>query len=183
MRGAQLSQTPFDLLIDIERRGRARARGLPVDEMVREKWIGITFSVRGNSLVAPLQAVSEVITPPGVVSVPGVKPWVLGIANMRGALLPIIDLAGFLFGENLASDVRTRRILVIECAEHSSGVLVDAVAGLKHFWADERSEELPALDPELKPYIGYAYLSGEHRYALFDFASLTRSKPFLEVAA
>ncbi|MBA2409221.1 MAG: chemotaxis protein CheW, partial [Gammaproteobacteria bacterium] len=43
-------------------------------------------------LVTPLLAVAEIITPPTVASVPGVKPWVMGIANMRGTLLPIMQI-------------------------------------------------------------------------------------------
>nr|MBA2408319.1 chemotaxis protein CheW [Gammaproteobacteria bacterium] len=48
------------------------------------------FRIRRNPLVTPLLAVAEIITPPTVASVPGVKPWVMGIANMRGTLLPIM---------------------------------------------------------------------------------------------
>jgi twitching motility protein PilI len=181
--GANLSQAPFELLLDIERRSRSRARGFPAPEQVREEWKGVAFRLRANALVAPLQAIIEIVTPPSMASVPGVKPWVLGIANMRGTLLPIIDLQIFLFGHHSAVDLRTRRVLVVHCAGHASGLLVDAVLGLKRFWVDERSEQLPALSPELWPYTKYTYESGHERYALFNLSALVESEPFLEVAA
>jgi twitching motility protein PilI len=180
--GACLSHTAFELLLDIERRSRARAGGLPVQEEVREEWGGIAFSIAGNVLVAALEAVAEIATPPGIANVPGVKPWVLGIANMRGTLLPIVDLQGFLFGRNLSTDVRAGRVLVVECGGHASGLLVDAVAGLKRFWVDERSEDLPTLDPEFRPYVRYAYRSGGEPYALFNVSTLVESESFLDVA-
>lgn len=177
-----MKHAPFDLLLDIERRSRAKARGFPVQEEVREEWVGIAFKVRGNALVTPLQAVAEVVTPSGVANVPGVKPWVLGIANMRGTLLPIMDLEGFLFGKNAPSDLHTRRALVVEYAGHASGLLVDALAGRKHFWVDERSEQLPVLDREVRPYVRYAYESEGERYGLFELSTLVESHSFLDVA-
>jgi twitching motility protein PilI len=152
-------------------------------EEARQEWIGIAFRVKGNPLVAPLQTVAEIVTPSAITTVPGVKPWVLGIANIRGTLLPIMDLEGFLFGKNGSADFRTRRALVVEYGGHASGLLVDAVAGLKRFWVDERSEQLPALSPELRPYVSYAYESGDERYGLFDPSTLVESNLFLDVAA
>lgn len=176
-----MSQTPFELLVDIERRSRGRARGFPAQEAAKERWAGIAFQVKGNLLVTPLKAVAEIITPPTVINVPGVKPWVLGIANMRGMLLPIMGLQGFLFGHNLPTDFRKRRILVVKFAGHASGLLVNAVVGLKHFLAEERSEELPTLARGLSPYVKYTYRAGEQHYALFDIASLLENKAFLNV--
>jgi twitching motility protein PilI len=176
------NQRAFELLQDIERRSRARARGLPVHQEPRQEWAGIAFRVRGNSLVAPLQAVIEIVTPPSMATVPGVKPWVLGIANMRGIMLPIVDLQAFLFG-NPSTDIRTRRVLVVRCGNHASGLLVDAVLGLRRFWVDERLEEYPGLSLELWPYVQCAYVSGGSHYALFNLSALVESQSFLEVAA
>lgn len=174
--------TPFELLLDVERRSRARARGFPLQEEVREEWIGIAFQLKGNLLVAALDTVAEIITPPALANVPGVKPWVLGIANMRGTLLPIIDLQAFLFGKSVAGDLRTHRVLVVECGGHPTGLLVDAVAGMKHFWADEGSDEMPVSEPELRRFLGRAYRSGDECYALFEISRLMESELFIDVA-
>jgi twitching motility protein PilI len=174
--------TPFELLLEVERRSRARARGFPAPAAVREAWVGIAFWLKHNLLVAPLNAVTEVVTLPRTASVPGVKPWVLGIANMRGTLLPIIDLQGFFFDQAATGDFRMRRVLVVECGGHPTGLLVDAVTGMKRFWADAASDELPALDPELRRYVHCAYQSGDQHYALFDLPALLESERFVDVA-
>lgn len=174
--------TPFDLLVAIDRKSRARARGLPSLGDIREQWLGIGFSLKNNRLVVPLRAVAEIVTPPDLVSVPGVKPWVLGIANMRGNLLPVIDLQQLLFGEGTSADTRKRRVLVIEHGGHATGLIVDAVAGLRRFWADEKSQDLPALDSELRGYVTHAYPGDEGHHALFDLAALMESEAFIDVA-
>ena len=43
--------------------------------------------------------VVEILPMPQVTPVPGAQPWLLGVANIRGNLLPIVDLKQFLEGE------------------------------------------------------------------------------------
>ena len=59
-------------------------------------WQGVVFEIGGQRLVAPMGQVSEILTMPEYTSVPLVKPWMLGIANIRGRLLPLTDLSRFL---------------------------------------------------------------------------------------
>ena len=46
-------------------------------------------------LLTRMGEVSEILDPPDYTRVPGVKDWVVGIANVRGSLLPLMDLKGF----------------------------------------------------------------------------------------
>lgn len=172
---------PFELLLAIDRNSKHHAAGFPLKEEVREEWTGIAFRLREYALVAPMAAVLEVVTPLAMAQVPGVKPWVLGVANMRGILLPIMDLQGFLYGANTSSDPASQRVLVIRHERVSVGLLVDAVLGLKHFFADERSRELPELDLELSLYVRSSFSNGAERYAVFDIAKLVKSEPFMDV--
>ena len=59
-------------------------------------WQGVVFEIGGQRLVAPMGQVSEVLSMPEYTSLPLVKPWMLGIANIRGRLLPLTDLSHFL---------------------------------------------------------------------------------------
>lgn len=177
-----MSQSPFELLLDIDRKSRARAKAFPSRHEAVREWVGIVFRIRRNPLVTPLLAVAEIITPPTLASVPGVKPWVLGIANMRGTLLPIMDMQGFLYRGNEMADLRMRRVLVVALGGHWAGLLVDAVVGLKRFRVDARSEQLPPLDPEVKPFVTYSYQLGETHYALMNVSALVEDRSFLDVA-
>ena len=82
------SQTPFQLLFEIDQRCRALAAGLPAQQQVVQSWSGIGFRMGERLFVAPMGEVSEVLHEPRYTSLPGVKSWVKGVANVRGRLLP-----------------------------------------------------------------------------------------------
>ena len=50
-------------------------------------------------LLAKMDDVSEILPPPETIRVPGVTHWVNGLANIRGSLMPILDMNGFLYGQ------------------------------------------------------------------------------------
>lgn len=174
--------SPFELLLDIDAKSRQHASGFPAVEESAQEWVGIAFELRGSRLLAPMTAVTEVVAPPKVAHIPGVKPWVTGIANLRGTLLPIMDLQGFIFGANVLKDTRNQRVLVISQSGVGAGLLVDSVLGLKHFWTDDEVEEVPSMDDELKGFTEAAYRRMNEHYAVFSVAKLIQSEPFLDVA-
>lgn len=85
-------QTPFQLLVDIDQRCRRLAAGLPAQQEAVQSWSGIGFRMGGRFFVAPMGEVGEVLHEPRYTQLPGVKTWVKGVANVRGRLLPIMDL-------------------------------------------------------------------------------------------
>lgn len=180
---AEISLTPFEQLRAIERKCQSQAAGLPAQEETKEQWTGVLFRLRGNDLLAPMSDVSEIVSLPEVARVPGVKPWVMGVANMRGSLLPVMDLTGFLYGEPSNADAKTRRLIVLKNEGVFAGLLVDAILGMKHFWVDEQDESPPILDAELDEYIDGSYSRLGERYAIFSLSRLADSEAFMNVAA
>lgn len=179
---ALATESPFERLAALEAKCRANAAGLPAQEETREEWTGVLFRLRGRELLAPMGQVTEVVSLPELARVPGVKPWVLGLANMRGNLLPVMDLQGFVYGEASTADPKTRRLLVIDQKGVYAGLLVDAVLGMKHFWKDEQTEEVPGLDENLRPFVEGAFSRLGECYAVFSPARLAESPAFLDVA-
>ena len=179
---AEINQTPFDLLRAMDQRCRSRAAGLPRMEDAREEWTGVLFRLHGVDLLAPMDEVAEIVSVTSVASVPGVKPWVLGLANMRGNLLPVMDLQAFLYGEKPVSDPSTRRLLVVNHEGVLAGLVIDNVLGMRHFWRDEIAEELPQMDERVAPFVQYSFSRlGEH-YGVFSPFRLAESEGFMDVA-
>lgn len=121
-------QTPFQLLVDIDQRCRRLAAGLPAQQEAVQSWSGIGFRMGGRFFVAPMGEVGEVLHEPRYTQLPGVKTWVKGVANVRGRLLPIMDLCGFL-GTELSSLRKQRRVLVVDtwtCSPASSSMRCSA---------------------------------------------------------
>jgi twitching motility protein PilI len=183
MAEAAVTATPFDLLLDIERKSQRHAAGLPAQTGEKQDWTGILFRLKGTELLAPMEQVAEIVSMPDVARVPGVKPWVLGIANMRGNLLPVADLQGYLYGENVpSSEWKQGSLLVLRQGDMYAGLLVDAVLGMKHYWREDQVEELPALDAALRPYVETSFSRmGEH-YGVFALGKLAASEEFMNVS-
>jgi twitching motility protein PilI len=127
--GAEL----FRLLADMEARSRGRSAGLPQQQAQEEAWEAVVFSVGDTRLVvAPGEVVEILNFPSGVSQVPGAKPWMRGIANIRGNILPIIDLQAFLGGP-LTASTRRSRVLVFNQGEGLVGLLVGEMVGMRRF--------------------------------------------------
>lgn len=176
-----LARTPLDWLAHIEQLCFRNAHGLPHQHDNEEQWLGIGFTVGHLHLVAPLGEVAEILTPLPLSKVPRTKPWLCGIANVRGNLMPIMDLQAYL-RDRLAMSQRRSRILVINHNGVYSGVVVDAVLGLKHFRHDQRCEEIPGDDERIRAYMRHGFrASGEH-WGVFSMHALAETPQFLQAA-
>ncbi len=178
---AALPQQPFALLRDIESRSRTNAIGLPQQVEVRRTWSGIGFKVNGIRLVAAVSDIDEILDYPSMTRVPGAMPWVRGLANIRGTLLPILDLNGFVEGDVTTSG-RDTRVLAVHHGDIFAGLVVDEVIGLRHFFDEERTEQLPDVSSEMRKYLTGAYRQGNAHWAVFSMQRLAGSNRFLQVA-
>ncbi|MFJ2688884.1 chemotaxis protein CheW [Pseudomonas sp. NPDC087336] len=173
------SLTAFELLLQIDRRCRLLAADLPSQPTRQDSWSGIGFRLGEHWYVAPMGEVGEVLHEPRFTLVPGVKPWVKGVANLRGRLLPIMDLAGF-FGHETSAARKQRRVLVVEHEDVFAGLLVDEVVGLQHFARDS----LEPADHSNGPIS--AFIEGrfqrEQSWQVFSLFALARSQGFMNVA-
>jgi twitching motility protein PilI len=170
------------LIAALDEQYRGLETSLPNEVAPVAIWAGVLFRVRRQSFLAPLGQIIEVLEPPAeITELPGTKPWVLGVANNRGTLLPIFDLPALAYGET-SSRRDTDRILVVRQDEPPCGLLVSAAIGIRHFEAGkQRPEPPPGLDI-LAPFVEAAYqLDGEPIPVL----SLDRlmSDPLLSAAA
>ena len=146
----ELRERPFELLKELERRSRIAASGRGQESGQQEEWVGVGFRVGRTRFVAARQEVREVLTWPGVTPLPGAKPWLLGLANVRGQLLPITDLAAF-FGAEPITIGRSSRVVMVNHPDIPAGLLVDEVRGFRRFIASEKAESLPDSLPAMTP--------------------------------
>jgi len=175
------AKTPLDRLAQLESWCLVYAHGLPQQEQGDEEWLGIGFRLGDLQLVAPLAEVSEILTPPSLSQVPRTKAWVCGIANVRGNLMPIMDLSGYLH-DRAAVMGRRSRILVVNHNGVYSGLVVDAVLGLRHFRDEQRCDELPGDDKHIHEYMTQGFRVGNEHWGVFSMHKLAETPQFLEAA-
>jgi len=54
------------------------------------RWVGTSLSIAGVPLLVGEGELEEIIETPAVTTIPGTKPWVMGVAAFKGGLLPIL---------------------------------------------------------------------------------------------
>jgi twitching motility protein PilI len=170
---------PFKRLKDIEQKCRIRAAELPTRDKKGE-WVGIGFRIGDTRLLSRMGEVTEILEMPEFTRVPGVKPWVVGIANVRGSLMPLMDLKEFVTGEG--TNRKKGRVLVVNYRGTNTGLIVDEVLGMRHFNQDEQTYEMPAVDSALKPYIKQAFHRDDQFWPVFSLQALADDERFLNAA-
>ncbi len=144
--------TPFELLESIAQRMRERVAPLPEEPSQAKDWKGIAFRLREWHLVAEQGLVREVFVPARITRVPGTHPWLIGVANIHGNALPVVDLADFFWGERL-SDSASNRILLVRQDDRECGVLVSEVMGVYPFLPKDVSPVSHSFPAELGDYL------------------------------
>jgi len=166
------------LLRAIEARCLAHVVGLPQQVVAKETWEGVLFSVDGRLFVTPLGEVKEILNHPTTLTrVPGTRPWVAGVANIRGNLLPIVDLQSFLLRRQTVPGRRSR-VLVVDHQGVYSGLLVDPMVGIRRFYLSERSNRSIDLPETIKKYIERVYEHNAEIWPVFSMHRLAASPEF-----
>jgi twitching motility protein PilI len=172
---AALRGDPYGLLVALER--RLQSARLDVAAGTAQFWTGLGFRLGDRWLVAPRDEVREVIVPPPLTRVPGSRPWLLGVANVRGSLLPVCDMRRLL-GEEHNTMGRNTRVLVYNSERVPAGFLVDEVAGYRQFVpADQRRELLEESGP-CQPYALGGFVRDGQPWIAMSLHKLTAGEAF-----
>jgi twitching motility protein PilI len=172
--------TPFEILAHFERKSLAHASASPDTLEAPGLWRGIGFRVGSRLLVSGIDEISELLAVPSLTPVPGTQPWLLGVANVRGNLVPVIDFARFLFGERTQHSDRSR-LLVVRQGGGSVALLVDEVLGQRTVDAEQRQQAQEEADPRLARFVDNRV--GEQQLAIFSMNRLVRAPDFRQAAA
>lgn len=168
---------PFEVLLDLEKRCRQNAGRLPSAGDVEDKWVGVGFRIGNDKLIADMTEVGEILDVPDYTKVPGVKSWVVGIANVRGSLLPIMDLKGYLLGTDMQQRKRGR-LIVINYQGFSTGLLVDEIYGMRHFFIEDQSKDQPQVHNSISPYIKNMFSRENETWPVFSFENMAKDERF-----
>jgi twitching motility protein PilI len=173
---------PFALLRRMAQESMRSAPGLPQETETRVLWSGVAFRLGELRLVAPLDHVREVLPYPSVTPVPNVKPWLKGVANVRGNLIAVADLAEY-FGKPPVFANEDARLMILNHPGFNAGLLVDAVLGLRHFDVQLERREPPRPDDPVGAHLDGAFLRDGVRWGVFDMKSLAEAPSFRHAAA
>lgn len=175
------SRSPYEVLADYERRSLAHAVGAPEQSDAPGVWRGIGFRSGQRHLLGSIGEVNEILAVPPVTPVPGTHAWLVGVANVRGSLVPVVDLAAFIDGGNTVPTDNSRLLLVRQPAG-SVGLLVDEVFGQRSLASEQLVGAGVESDPALVRFVRETVHSGNLDWGLFNIAALVRSSDFQQAA-
>ncbi len=178
-----LRDRPFELLKELEKRSRAVAADSVPETSAAREWVGVAFRMGGETFLVAREETREVLGYPAAVTrIPGAKSWVKGLANVRGQLLPMLDLRQFL-GSGATASGRNTRVVVVNHRDIPAGLMVDEVLGFRRFAETEFNAEAPPTVIRCDSYLAGAFRRGGEVWPVLSLKSLVESQSFLQAAS
>ncbi len=102
-------------------------QGLLQNQEVIEKQLSLVmFEVQGEFYAVPIDQVKEVVATPTITPIPQSPAYILGVGNIRGNVLALIDLTQRIFTET-GTDESVRYTMVLNSTEYMAGFLISTV--------------------------------------------------------
>jgi len=175
-------RSPFLVLADYEQRSLAHVAGLPEQLDAPGLWRGVAYRIGTRRLASGFDEVLEILPMPVVTHIPGSMPWMLGVANIRGTLLPVVDLKQFLEGERTVLQEK-QRVLVVHQPGGDVAVTIDELYGQRSFIDAQGVDAAVIADGRYAHFVERAYRYGDFDWGVFSLSRLARTPEFRQAAA
>jgi purine-binding chemotaxis protein CheW len=121
------------------------------------------FEIKDRIYTLPVTSILEIVKVGELAWIPNVKPCLVGLMNIRGYIIPIID-GGLLLGFGKISDSDNRKIIIVEVIINgkkvNAGIIVDLIQMISIIKKDEmQSREKLAGRKLHNSIIGISYLN------------------------
>lgn len=174
--------TPFEYLLSVDRQCIAQQGGLVQQETDVSFSHGLAFQLGIHQYIIPIVDVSEVLTVKDLTSIPRSPAWLVGISNVRGNLVTLLDIHEIIFGAAMQGKYDNKRMLLVKQETHHYGLIIDSIIGMKSFNAEQGTDEVPdGFDYEHIDHINAFYSSGEEWFAALSIQSLLQDERFAQL--
>jgi len=145
----------------------------------------LTFFIAGEEYAASILKVREVIEYDTLTTVPNTPPWIRGVVNVRGSVIPVVDL-GVKFGLPPSTISRFSCIVITEVDSDGDkltlGVLADSVSRVIEF-APNEIEAPPPFGTRVKiEYLLGLGAIGKKFCQILDIDKVLSAEEFLAVS-
>jgi twitching motility protein PilI len=145
---------------------------LQAKDMSEERVTTLGVQIAGQNWLLELADIGEVLPLPKLIGVPFTKPWFRGVANVRGNLYSVADMAAYQHNGSASGDSNNRVLLVAERYAFNTALLVDRVLGLR----DARGWQQSEVDGQIE----YRDEQGTHWHKL-NVPGLLEQAEFLQI--
>lgn len=115
----------------------------------------LTFQLGGEILGIPILTVKEINRVEQITPVPETPSYVVGVMNLRGEIIPVVNLRLKFNLEEIPFD-RDTCIIVIELASRNIGIIVDTVKEVVDFNKNDVEDNPLCMDGKRNSVVGMA---------------------------
>ena len=171
-----------EALRELQTRLASRLQAAKSEGLFMSSWLAIEAA--GKPYLLPLSHAGEIFPRSTVQPVPYTQKWFLGVANLRGSLVGVVDLAAFLgeVQQRTEQAMADSSLLTLNAAlEVNAALLVDRLMGLRGMDAFVSSEPAAADAPV---YFGTTYLDSNGTcWQELNLQTLSQQPAFLSIRA
>ena len=120
--------------------GRAPERSGTAGERIEV----VEFLLTSERFAVESKYVQEICPLKEISLLPCVPPFIAGIMNVRGRVVPVVDIRRF-FEFPVKGLTDLNRVVVLASGDTEFGILADAIHGLRHMYAERLQSSLPTL--------------------------------------
>ncbi|MBC8553204.1 MAG: protein phosphatase CheZ [Nitrospira sp.] len=119
----------------------------------------IGFHINSSEYMIPILRVREIITMPAITKMPHLPDYIKGITNLRGTVIPIVQLKSLLNTPDNGEDGNT--IIVLTLGKITFGIIIDGISGVLQI--DEANIDPPEgfINDNVDLMLGVAKINGK----------------------
>lgn len=141
----------------------------------------ITFEVGGQVFGLDIMAIREIRAWTQATRLPRVPHYVAGVVNLRGTVLPVIDLAARL-GWRATEATPRHAIIVTQLGDQARGLIVDSVSDIVTVPSDALQPPPATSDDSIVPFIEGLAAIDERMVMVLNLESLNAGDELAEAA-
>ncbi|MDO8441531.1 MAG: chemotaxis protein CheW [Polaromonas sp.] len=151
---------------------------------VTASWLAVEAG--DGKYLFPLNQSGEIFPWVGAQNVPYTQAWFAGVANLRGGLYGIVDLASFVTGKmppprSELARTESRLVALNSALEINCALQIDRLAGLRH---PEEFTDFSEKLPESPEFFGHSYVDANgDTWQEINLQSLAQQAHFLTISA
>ena len=127
----------------------------------------VGFELDGQKCLFHIERIQEIITPGRLTRLPDVPAYVIGVSNLRGAIIPVIDLR-LLFGLPAREPGADTRTIIVNVGNRTMGCTVDAVSQVIRIPAEQIRPTPDSIAAEGQRFVEGFARSGDDLYIVLD---------------
>lgn len=144
----------------------------------------VVFGLSGTDYAVPVRDIAEIGRVPSITRIPNVPAFIRGITNLRGEVVPVLNLPALLGLQESVLSARGR-VLFLQARERvaATGLLVDEVKGIQRIPSQQLEQVTGLVDDKVTAVLRGVHGRGDRLLNVMDLEQLFQLQEFRQLEA